>query len=73
LRKGAAEETNTVNGAVVDAAYRIHEDLGPGLFESVYESVLADLLIAIGFAVQRQVPVPSASPARSTRKAFAQT
>ncbi len=51
-------ETNTITGAIVDAAYRIHEDLGPGLFESVYESVLADLLIAKGFAVQRQLAVP---------------
>jgi iron complex transport system substrate-binding protein len=51
-------ETNTITGAIVEAAYGMHEELGPGLFESVYEVVLSDLLIAKGLAVQRQVPVP---------------
>jgi GxxExxY protein len=50
--------TNEITGATVDAAYRIHEDVGPGLFESVYELVLADMLTSKGFSVQRQVPVP---------------
>ena len=51
-------EINTITGAIVDTAYRIHEDIGPGLFESVYELVLADMLSNTGFSVQRQVPVP---------------
>jgi GxxExxY protein len=51
-------ETNKITGAVVDVAYRMHEELGPGLFESVYEAVLADMLIAKGLVVQRQVSVP---------------
>jgi iron complex transport system substrate-binding protein len=51
-------ETNKMTGAIVDAAYRMHDELGPGLFESVYEAVLADMLAAKGLAVQRQVPVP---------------
>jgi GxxExxY protein len=51
-------ETNAITGLIVDAAYRMHEELGPGLFESVYEVVLADMLAAKGLAVQRQVPVP---------------
>jgi GxxExxY protein len=51
-------ETNEITGVIVDAAYRMHEELGPGLFESVYEAVLADMLVAKGLAVQRQVPVP---------------
>jgi GxxExxY protein len=50
-------ETNKITGAIVDAAYHLHEELGPGLFESVYEIVLADVLAAKGFSVQRQVPV----------------
>lgn len=33
-------EENQIAKAVVDAAFRIHKELGPGLFESVYESVL---------------------------------
>jgi iron complex transport system substrate-binding protein len=50
-------ETNEITGAIVDAAYHIHEELGPGHFESVYEIVLADILASKGFYVQRQVPI----------------
>jgi GxxExxY protein len=50
-------ELNEVTGLIVDAAYHLHEGLGPGLFESVYEVVLADMLVAKGLAVQRQVPI----------------
>jgi iron complex transport system substrate-binding protein len=51
-------EINEITGAVVDVAYRIHDEVGPGLFESVYELVLADRLMSNGFSIQRQVPVP---------------
>ena len=50
-------ETNKITGAMVDAAYHLHEELGPGLFESVYEIVLADILASKGSSVQRQVPI----------------
>ncbi len=43
---------------IVDAAYQIHRKLGPGLLESVYETVLAFELGKRGLDVQRQVPVP---------------
>jgi iron complex transport system substrate-binding protein len=42
---------------VVDLAVRIHRDLGPGLLESVYETVLAAALARRGYTVARQVPV----------------
>ena len=32
---------NQVAGIVVDACFKIHTVLGPGLLESVYESVLS--------------------------------
>jgi GxxExxY protein len=51
-------ELNKITGVVVDTAYRIHEEVGPGLYESVYEAVLEDILISKGFGVRRQVPVP---------------
>lgn len=41
----------------VDAGLRIHRDLGPGLYESVYEGVLASVLERKGFRVQRQLPI----------------
>ena len=43
-----------ITGAVVDAAMKIHMDLGPGLLESVYEAVLARALERRGFQVERQ-------------------
>jgi GxxExxY protein len=43
---------------VVDAAYKIHTTLGPGLLESVYEAVLAHELRKRGLQVLRQQPVP---------------
>jgi hypothetical protein len=30
-----------ITGEIVDAAFRLHKGLGPGLLESVYEIVLA--------------------------------
>ena len=44
--------------AVVDAAYRLHRQLGPGLLESVYEKILAYELRQRGLSVRTQVPVP---------------
>lgn len=48
---------NAISGDVLDAAYKIHVALGPGLFESVYETVLAYELQRRGHRVERQVPV----------------
>lgn len=48
---------NDISGAIVDSSLRIHQQLGPGLLESVYEAVLAADLVRRGLAVQRQVPV----------------
>ena len=42
----------------LDAAYKIHTQLGPGLLETVYEVALAHELKKRGLAVSRQVPVP---------------
>jgi GxxExxY protein len=50
--------TNEITSGIVDAAYRIHSELGPGLLESVYKIVLADSLRKKGFQVARQVPIP---------------
>lgn len=47
-----------ISAIVVDAAYRLHRDLGPGLLESVYEVVLAKVLQDRGLKVARQAPVP---------------
>lgn len=51
---------NTVGKAVLDAAFAVHSELGPGLLESVYEHCLAEELRAAGLGVERQVAVPVA-------------
>lgn len=49
---------NILAKEIVDAAYRIHVGLGPGLFESVYEEVLASDLQKRGLCFTRQQPIP---------------
>ena len=46
-------ETNRITGVIVDVAYRIHCDLGPGLFESVYGVVMPRMLERRGLRVER--------------------
>jgi len=53
-RETGALELDDITGGVVDAALKIHIDLGPGLLESVYEVVLARALERRGFLVERQ-------------------
>lgn len=48
---------NEVAREVIDAAYKVHTTLGPGLLESVYEVVLAHELTRRGHQVDRQVPI----------------
>lgn len=47
-----------LSAIVVDTAYHLHYELGPGLLESVYEVVLAKMLEDRGLRVERQKPVP---------------
>jgi GxxExxY protein len=49
---------NEIARLIVGAAYQIHTTLGPGLLESVYETVLAYELRKRGLTVIRQAPVP---------------
>jgi len=49
---------NEIANRVMDAAFQIHRELGPGLLESVYEVILANQLSEMGLAVERQVAVP---------------
>ncbi len=49
---------NEIATQVVDAAFKIHTKLGPGLLESVYEVILAHELQKRGLRVVRQKPIP---------------
>ena len=52
------KDKEEIAAALVDCAYRLHRDLGPGLLETVYEVVLAKMLRDLGLSVERQKPVP---------------
>ena len=49
---------NEVAQVVVECAFALHKELGPGLLESVYEVLLADGLRERGLSVERQKPIP---------------
>jgi GxxExxY protein len=49
---------NEVAAQIVDAAYRVHSRLGPGLLESVYEPVLGWELRERGLRIACQRPIP---------------
>ena len=48
---------NEISKVVLDECFAIHQELGPGLLETVYEVVLARALENRGLRVKRQVPV----------------
>ncbi len=50
-------DENEISGDIVDAAIKLHQRLGPGLLESVYEMILAAELTRRGHKVETQVPV----------------
>ncbi|KQS05355.1 Fe3+ hydroxamate ABC transporter substrate-binding protein [Sphingomonas sp. Leaf357] len=50
-------DIDEISGDVLAVALRLHRDLGSGLLESVYETVLATKLIEMGYKVARQRPV----------------
>jgi GxxExxY protein len=50
---------NEIVDIVLDAAFDIHKKLGPGLFESVYEAILAhELEKEYGLMIERQAAIP---------------
>ena len=50
-------DIDAISGDVIDIALRIHRELGPGLLESVYETVLAGKLMGMDYPVDRQKPI----------------
>jgi iron complex transport system substrate-binding protein len=51
------KDIDLITGDVLDLSIRVHRELGPGLLESVYETVLAAGLAKIGYRIRRQQPV----------------
>ena len=49
---------NEIVTTILDSAFEIHRNLGPGLFESVYETILAHSLEKEGLTAERQKSIP---------------
>ncbi len=64
---------NEISREIVDAAYKVHRRLGPGLVESVYERVLRFELERRGLVVFAQHPVPVIYESIRIEEAFAPT
>ncbi len=52
------KEEDVLAKRVLDEAFRLHTELGPGLLESVYEHVLAARLGKAGLQVETQKTIP---------------
>lgn len=56
--KPLSVEEENIGAAVVNGAFIIHKQFGPGLLEKVYEVCLTHELRKSGLHVMRQVPIP---------------
>jgi len=52
------QEIDQIAKSIVDSAFRVHQKLGPGLLEKVYETCLAYELEKNGLKVERQKAIP---------------
>jgi GxxExxY protein len=55
---------------VVDAGFKLHQTLGPGMLESAYELILCERLRADGIKVDRQKPIDIAYDGIQIERAF---
>ena len=51
-------ELNEITGQIVNAAFKIHTQLGPGLLEKVYEVCLCHEISKLGLEYERQTYIP---------------
>jgi GxxExxY protein len=51
-------EENTISGIILDAIIRVHRELGPGLYENIYEAALfLELTEGYNLTIEKQVPI----------------
>lgn len=51
-------ELNEITGQIVNAAFKVHTQLGPGLLEKVYEACLCHEISKLGLEYERQTYIP---------------
>src|SRR6476620_5441185 len=51
-------DENELSSKIIGEAIKVHQSLGPGLLESVYEECLTFKLIQSGLVIEKQKPIP---------------
>ena len=52
------DELERIGEIIVNAAFKVHKELGPGLLEKIYEACMAHELRKAGLKVERQLDIP---------------
>jgi GxxExxY protein len=63
-------ELDNIGTKIVDAAYSVHKELGPGLLESVYEFCLIEELKSRNLTVNSQMKLPIIYKGKQLNKEF---
>lgn len=53
-----SERIEEIARVIVNSAFKVHKELGPGLLEKIYEACLAYEIEKAGLIVKRQVDIP---------------
>ncbi len=53
-----SDEEEETGAKIVDAAFTVHKELGPGLLEKVYEACFCHELVKRGCFIKRQLDIP---------------
>ena len=64
------EEYENIGKIILNCAFEVHKELGPGLLESVYEECLLEEIKAKGLSVESQVFLPIHYKGKKLNKNF---
>lgn len=64
------ENYDKITSTIIQCAIEVHRELGPGLFESIYELCLLDELRKKNVSVKNQVPIPVVYKGKKLQKNF---
>jgi GxxExxY protein len=58
MYKEISHEEDRIGKEIVNSAFQVHKELGPGLLEKVYEVCFCHVLSEKGLTVKRQIDIP---------------